>query len=140
MPDLPSALTTLPFEAVTFLFTDIEGSSAAVGARSRRACGWRSPRHDASCAPPSRAHRGTVVKMTGDGVHAVFRDPRLDAVARRARPAAGARGPGTTVDLYLPVRCGLHAGVEERRDNDYFGPSVNRAARIMSAAPTAGRC
>jgi hypothetical protein len=32
------------------------------------------------------------------------------------------------------VRCGLHAGVVERRDNDYFGNPVNRAARIMSAA------
>ena len=34
----------------------------------------------------------------------------------------------------LAVRCGVHAGVVERRDNDFFGTAVNRAARIMSAA------
>jgi hypothetical protein len=37
-------------------------------------------------------------------------------------------------DIPLHVRCGLHAGVSERRDNDYFGAAVNRAARIMNAA------
>src|SRR5262249_52931357 len=42
--------------------------------------------------------------------------------------------PGATGGIALRVRCGLHAGVNERRDNDYFGSAVNRAARIMSIA------
>jgi len=42
--------------------------------------------------------------------------------------------PAATCGVALRVRCGLHAGVVERRDNDYFGSPVNRAARIMSAA------
>ena len=42
--------------------------------------------------------------------------------------------PAATAGIALRVRCGLHAGVVERRDNDYFGSAVNRAARIMSAA------
>ena len=42
--------------------------------------------------------------------------------------------PAATYGVPLRVRCGLHAGVVERRDNDYFGSPVNRAARIMSAA------
>ena len=42
--------------------------------------------------------------------------------------------PEATNGVALNVRCGLHAGVDERRDNDFFGPVVNRAARIMSAA------
>ena len=42
--------------------------------------------------------------------------------------------PSETCGVALRIRCGLHAGVVERRDNDYFGSPVNRAARIMSAA------
>src|SRR4029453_4626647 len=42
--------------------------------------------------------------------------------------------PAATCGVPLRVRCGLHAGVVERRDNDYFGSAVNRAARIMNAA------
>src|SRR4029079_19651381 len=42
--------------------------------------------------------------------------------------------PATTDGVPLPVRCGLHAGIAERRDNDYYGNVVNRAARIMGAA------
>ena len=44
------------------------------------------------------------------------------------------RIPAATGGIPLRVRCGLHAGVVERRDNDFFGSPVNRAARIMSAA------
>src|SRR5207302_4120396 len=43
-------------------------------------------------------------------------------------------GPAAAWGVAVGVRCGLHAGVVERRDNDYFGSTVNRAARIMSAA------
>ena len=42
-------------------------------------------------------------------------------------------GPGATAGIALRVRCGLHAGVVERRDNDFFGTPVNRAARIMAS-------
>ena len=40
----------------------------------------------------------------------------------------------TADGLPLPLRCGLHAGIDERRDGDFYGRAVNRAARIMSAA------
>ncbi len=42
--------------------------------------------------------------------------------------------PDASDGLQLRVRCGVHAGVIERRDGDYFGSAVNRAARIMNAA------
>ena len=64
---------------VTFLFTDIEGSTRlweSDGARMERALA----RHDAIARDAVARHRGGVVKMTGDGVHAVFDDP-LDAIA-----------------------------------------------------------
>src|SRR2546427_103674 len=51
---------------------------------------------------------------------------RHDAIARSAVEKHGG--------VALNVRCGLHAGADERRDKDFYGTAVNRAARIMSAA------
>ncbi len=44
------------------------------------------------------------------------------------------RCPDATLGVVLNVRCGLHSGTYQRRDNDYYGPDVNRAARVMSVA------
>ena len=117
---------------VTFLFTDIEGSSRLWEAEPVRMRATME-RHDSICRATVAEHRGRVVKMLGDGVHAAFEDP-LDAVAaaigvQRALAAAAADG-----EMALAVRAGLHAGVEQQRDDDYFGRAVNRAARIMSVA------
>ena len=117
---------------VTFLFTDIEGSTALWerdGARMSQALAA----HDALARRAVESHRGRVVKTTGDGVHAVF-DDALDALAATVDMQQLLADPAATCGVPLHVRCGLHAGVVERRDNDYFGSTVNRAARIMSAA------
>ncbi len=117
---------------VTFLFTDIEGSTAlweSDGARMSQALAA----HDALARRAVESHRGRVVKTTGDGVHAVF-DDALDALAATVDMQQLLADPAATCGVPLHVRCGLHAGVVERRDNDYFGSTVNRAARIMSAA------
>jgi len=116
---------------VTYLFSDIEGSTRlweSDTALAARTLAW----HDALSRTVVGRHRGTVVKMTGDGMHAAFDDP-VDALAAAVdlqlslgEPAAD-RAP-------LSVRCGLHLGADQRRDNDFFGPAVNRAARIMGAA------
>ena len=89
--------------------------------------------HDALARSAVESRHGTVVKMTGDGVHAVF-DDALDALAATVDLQQALADPAATNGVPLRVRCGLHAGVVERRDNDYFGSPVNRAARIMSAA------
>jgi predicted ATPase/class 3 adenylate cyclase/Tfp pilus assembly protein PilF len=117
---------------VTFLFTDIEGSTALWeqdGARMSQALAA----HDALVRTAVESRRGTVVKMTGDGMHAAF-DDALDAIAATVDLQQALADPVATHGVALRVRCGLHAGVVERRDNDYFGSPVNRAARIMSAA------
>ena len=114
----------------TFLFTDIEGSTRLweqVPERMTVALA----RHDAIARTVVESHRGRVVKTTGDGIHAAFDDP-VDAVT--ATLAFQQALDGGDEGLPLRVRCGLHAGVVERRDNDYYGSAVNRAARIMSAA------
>ena len=117
---------------VTFLFTDIEGSTRlweTAPAQMRDALA----RHDALGQDAVLRHSGRIVKTTGDGMHAVFDDP-LDAIAATIALQQALADPAATAGIALRVRCGLHLGVDERRDNDFFGRAVNRAARIMSAA------
>ena len=122
MPDHPAV--------TTFLFTDIEGSTRLWDQQPDH-MRVALARHDALARTAVETRRGTLVKMTGDGIHAAFGDP-LDAVnaAVELQQALAISQP----DVGLQVRCGLHAGVVERRDNDFFGSAVNRAARIMSVA------
>ena len=117
--------------SVTYLFSDIEGSTRlweADPARAAHTVAW----HDEVSRKAVQRHRGAIVKTTGDGVHAVFEDP-ADAVAAVIDLQLALAEPGAERAL-LNVRCGLHLGADQRRDNDFYGPAVNRAARIMSAA------
>ena len=121
-----------PSAVTTYLFTDIEGSTGH-WERAPEHMHAALAQHDEICRRCVVAHRGTVVKTTGDGIHAVFGDP-LDAVQAAVALQLALVDAGATNDLALRVRCGVHAGVDARRDNDYFGNAVNRAARVMSAA------
>jgi predicted ATPase/class 3 adenylate cyclase len=116
----------------TFLFTDIAGSSRLWEQEPERMKSALA-RHDAIARATVESHRGWIVKMAGDGVHAAFDDP-LDAVAATLAMQQALADPKATHGIALSVRCGLHLGVVERRDNDFFGTQVNRAARIMAAA------
>src|SRR5215472_6998698 len=117
---------------VTYLCTDIEGSTRLweeEPERMRHALA----RHDEIARAAVEGNRGTVVKTTGDGLHASFADP-LDALAAALRLQLVVADPQATEGIALRIRCGVHAGVDERRDRDFFGRAVNRAARIMSIA------
>jgi len=116
----------------TFLFTDIEGSTRLWEEQPERMRPALA-RHDALARRAVETRRGLVVKTTGDGLHAAFGDP-LDAVGAAIALQQAIGEPQGEDAVALLVRCGLHAGVVERRDNDFFGSAVNRAARIMSAA------
>jgi predicted ATPase/class 3 adenylate cyclase len=120
-----SAITTL-------LFTDIEGSARLWECEPER-MPLALARHDALARAAVEQHRGTVVKTTGDGVYAAFVDP-IDGLGAAVQLQLALVDPNATEGLALRVRCGLHAGVVERRDNDYFGTAANRTARIMGAA------
>lgn len=111
-----------PSGTVTFLFTDIEGSTERWQA-DQSAMAEALASHDAALAELVGRHRGHVFKHTGDGICAVFVSPQ-DAVDA-ALAAHGALG--------LPVRIGLNTGEAEQRDGDYFGSAVNRCARVMDA-------
>jgi predicted ATPase len=107
---------------MTFLFTDVEGSTRRweADAESMRAA---LAAHDEVLRRAIEAHGGRLFKHTGDGVCAAFASPRsaVDAAVAAQR------------ELELPVRMGLATGEAELRDGDYFGAVLNRAARVMAA-------
>ena len=117
-------MTALPRGTVTFLFSDIEGST-------RR---WaENPRMEAALADHDQVVRASIdaadghwVKHTGDGVLAVFADASsaVEAAATVQR---------SMEDAELEVRIGLHTGSANQRGDDYFGLAVSTAARIMDA-------
>src|SRR5947209_6686496 len=88
-------------------------------------------RHDAILRAAIAGHRGHVVKTTGDGVHAVFvtaPDARAAAIdAQRALHAEPWTGVGR-----LRVRAAVHSGTAHERDGDYYGPALNRVARLLA--------
>ena len=111
-----------PSGVVTFLFTDVEGSTRrweadADGMRAALAA------HDEVLRAAIEAHGGSLFKHTGDGVCAAFASPRSAVDAAVAAQRA----------LELPVRMGLATGEAELREGDYFGAVLNRAARVMAA-------
>jgi predicted ATPase/class 3 adenylate cyclase len=116
---------------LAFLFTDIEGSTQ-LWERVPEAMRPALSRHDEILRAAVERAGGTVVKTTGDGVMAVFRTAGdglaacLDAQRALAREPWGETGP-------LRVRMGLHVGDASGQGDDYHGPAVNRAARIMAA-------
>jgi predicted ATPase/class 3 adenylate cyclase len=121
-----------PSGALTFLFTDIEQSTMLW---ERYGEGMRPvlARHDALLRSAVEEHGGRVVKTTGDGLMAVFesgrsaQDAALDA-QRRLQHQETWREIAPDV---LRVRMGLHSGEAQLRDHDYYGTTVNKAARIM---------
>ncbi len=119
-------------EFLTFLFTDLEGSTALWERHPAEMEGLLA-RHDSRLRAAVDTNRGRVVKSTGDGLHAVFRSPR-DAV-RAAVDGQSALAEADWDDgIELRVRMGVHAGEAAERDGDWYGTEVNRAARVMSVA------
>ena len=111
-----------PSGVVTFLFTDVEGSTRrwendADAMRAALAA------HDEVLRSAIEAQGGFMFKHTGDGVCAAFASPScaVDAAVTAQRA------------LELPVRMGIATGEAELREGDYFGAVLNRAARVMAA-------
>ena len=116
----------------TFLFTDIEGSTRLWEQDPER-MSRALAQHDARARAAVENNDGAVVKMRGDGLHAAFDDP-VDGLKATLALQHSLADLDDTLCLPLVVRCGLHLGQVEQRDNDYFGTAVNRTARIMDAA------
>ena len=125
-----------PAGTLVFLFTDVEGSTR-LWEQFPHAMTAALERHDSILQDAVAASNGQVVKTTGDGMMAVFSSAAAAVGACLTVQRDLAAGPwGPTGQLR--VRMGLHAGEAATRSSDYFGPVVNRTARIM-AAGTGGR-
>ncbi len=118
----------LPTGTVTFLLTDIEGSTQLWESQPE-AMKAALAGHDALLRAAIESNHGQVIKTTGDGFLAVF--PTAPQ-AVQATLQAQHRLQTPLSNLQIKVRMGLHSGEAEMRDGDYFGPSLNRTARIMA--------
>ena len=123
-------MAELPSGTVTFLFTDIEGSTSRwehqpEAMRAALAC------HDRLIRAAIKDHDGHVVKTMGDAFHAAFsRAP--DAVAAALDAQRQLQAEAWVEIEPLRVRMALHTGAAEERDGDYYGPPLNRAARLLA--------
>jgi predicted ATPase/class 3 adenylate cyclase len=123
-----------PSGTVTFLFTDVEGSTKLWEQHPeemKRALA----RHDEIVRGAIELHGGHVIKNTGDGFHAAFQTGLNGITAALAAQQALLASKWDGIHPHdLRIRAGLHTGEAEERAGDYFGPTLNRAARLMAVA------
>lgn len=124
-------MTELPAGVVTFVFTDIEGSTRLweqypQAMRAALAC------HDAILRLAIEAHDGVIFGTAGDAFYAAFSSAPAALAAALAAQRALCTQAWEEVGA-LRVRIALHSGAAELRDGDYFGPPLNRVARLLAA-------
>src|SRR5829696_2940857 len=120
-----------PSGTVTFLFTDIEGSTKRWQTYPE-AMGAAVARHDALLRAEIERREGYVFKTVGGAFCAAFPTvPLAVAAALAAQRDLAAADWGEPGPIW--VRMAVHVGAAEERAADYFGPAVNRVARLMSA-------
>jgi len=122
---------TMPGGTITFLFTDIEGSTR-LWERRTSAMSRALAAHDKIVRAAVEQHDGHVFKTWGDAFCAAFATA-ADAIAAALDVQLGVTS-AQWGDAPIAVRCALHSGAAEQRDGDYFGPALNRVARLLSAA------
>jgi predicted ATPase/class 3 adenylate cyclase len=129
----------LPSGTVTFLFTDVEGSTK-LWEKYPEAMKSALAKHDSILKEAIESNNGQVIKTTGDGVHAVF-STAIDAInastdvqrlLQTSEFFAKRHDEAKNSEVSIRVRMGLHTGEAELRGGDYYGSTLNRAARIMS--------
>jgi len=129
-PQTAAAPSPLPTGTVTFLFTDIEGSTRlweehAAAMRAALA------RHDALLRACIDGHSGHVFKTGGDAFCAAFHTAS-DALAAALEAQRALHREPWPEGAKLRVRMALHSGSVEVRAGDYFGAPLNRVARLLA--------
>jgi TolB-like protein/class 3 adenylate cyclase/Tfp pilus assembly protein PilF len=115
-----------------FLFTDIEGSSLR-WLNHRSAMEKAVARHDEIIRGVVSDHGGEIFKASGDAFYAAFTRP-ADAVNAAVAAQRALGNEDFSAVKGLKVRMAVHVGSAERRGNDYFGPALNRTARLLELA------
>ncbi|MEJ2264498.1 MAG: adenylate/guanylate cyclase domain-containing protein [Anaerolineales bacterium] len=125
-------MSGLPTGTVTFLFTDIEGSTKLWELYPQEMKPMLA-KHDSILKEATESNNGHIIKTTGDGIHAVFTTAfdSIKAALDAQRQFQTSQFIGNS-QVSIRVRMGIHTGEAELRDGDYYGGAPNRAARIMS--------
>jgi len=121
----------LPTGTVTFLFTDVEGSTK-LWERDPEAMSKALTRHDELLRDAVEAHGGFIFKTVGDAFYAAF-PSAPDAVEAALDAQESLLSEAWEESDPLRVRTALCTGTAEERGGDYFGPTLNRVARLLSA-------
>lgn len=120
-----------PSGTVTFLFTDVEGSTSLWDSEpGPRAAALE--RHDGVLREVIDGHGGYVFSTAGDSFAAAF-GRAADALSAAADLTSRLADQSWETSVPIRVRVGVHTGEAQERDGDFFGPAVNRAARVMAA-------
>ena len=123
-------MKTIPSGTVTFLFTDIEGSTG-LWERYPEQMQSAFRRQEAILRETVARHGGYAYKMIGDAFQVAFGTaPAAICAALEAQQRLLAESWGETP---IRVRMALHTGVTEERGDDYVGPALNRVGRLISA-------
>jgi class 3 adenylate cyclase len=125
-------MTEIPTGTVTFLFTDVEGSTK-LWERNPEAMSRALSRHDELVRNTVETHGGFVFKTVGDAFYVAF-STATEAVAAALDVQRVLLSEEWEETGPLRVRMALRTGEAEERGRDYFGPNLNRVARLLSAA------
>ena len=127
-------ISTLPHGTVTFLFTDVAGSTR-LWEEHPDAAGAALVRHDALIEGLVVGHDGAVVRPRGEGDSRFAVFPRAtDAIAAAAAILRALDAEPWPTPAPLRVRLALHTGEADLRAGDYYGGAVNRCARLRALA------
>lgn len=132
IPSAPVRSHTLPTGLVTLLFSDIEGSTER-WKRYPETMKVALRKHDALMHEAIVANRGYVFKTVGDEFCAVFGGVH-DAICAAVQAQCALAETDWSDVGGLRVRMAIHTGLADERDNDYYGTTVNRVARLLAAA------
>jgi class 3 adenylate cyclase len=124
----------LPTGTVTFVLTDIEGSSRLWQDHPDQ-MGAVIDRHDELLRSVVAANHGSFVKSKGEGDSSFSVFPRpTDAAAAAVAAQLALASEHWPDGIEIRVRAALHSGEAELRDGDYYGSAVNRCARLRTIA------
>ncbi|MFN8526657.1 MAG: LuxR C-terminal-related transcriptional regulator [Chloroflexota bacterium] len=125
-------MSALPTGTVTFLFTDIEGSTRLVDAQPE-AYRVALTRHDQILRAAIELHAGVIFSRQGDGLCAAFSTPS-DALRAAIRAQLDLEGEPWHRSTRVRARMALHTGEAQLQDDEYFGVALHRCARLTDSA------
>jgi class 3 adenylate cyclase len=139
MPNLLPGLR-LAVRSLTVLFTDLKGSTELYERTGDVAAFHFVQEHFSALAAAARAHSGAIIKTMGDAIMATFSEPQdsVEAAIEMVEKVAELNGRYPFTGDRAQLKVGIHEGpalainAEERLD--YFGHTVNLAARVQSLA------